>query len=37
VIEKEKLAEKAGALGTYFMEGLKALPSDKIREVRDSG
>jgi LysW-gamma-L-lysine/LysW-L-ornithine aminotransferase len=37
VIEKEKLAEKAGTLGSYFMEGLKALKSDKIREVRGLG
>jgi acetylornithine/LysW-gamma-L-lysine aminotransferase len=37
VIEKGKLAEKAGALGSYFMEGLKTLKSDKIREVRGLG
>jgi len=37
VIEKEKLAEKAGTLGNYFMEGLKALKSDKVREVRGLG
>jgi [amino-group carrier protein]-gamma-(L-lysyl/L-ornithyl)-L-glutamate aminotransferase len=37
VIEKEKLSEKAGALGSYFLEGLKALKSDKIREVRGLG
>jgi acetylornithine/LysW-gamma-L-lysine aminotransferase len=37
VIEKEKLAEKAGALGSYFMDGLKAIRTDKIREVRGLG
>jgi acetylornithine/LysW-gamma-L-lysine aminotransferase len=37
VIEKEKLAEKAGALGDYFMEAIKAIGSDKIREVRGLG
>jgi acetylornithine/LysW-gamma-L-lysine aminotransferase len=37
VIEKEKLAEKAGALGDYLMEGIKAIGSDKIREVRGLG
>jgi acetylornithine/LysW-gamma-L-lysine aminotransferase len=37
VIEKDKLAEKAGALGSYFAERLKALKSDRIREVRGLG
>jgi acetylornithine/LysW-gamma-L-lysine aminotransferase len=37
VIEKEGLVEKAGTLGKYFMEGLKAIRSDKIREVRGLG
>lgn len=37
VIQKQGLAEKAGTLGTYFMEGLKGLKSDKIREVRGLG
>jgi acetylornithine/LysW-gamma-L-lysine aminotransferase len=37
VIEREGLAEKAGTLGKYFMERLKALKSDKIREVRGLG
>jgi acetylornithine/LysW-gamma-L-lysine aminotransferase len=37
VIEKEGLPEKAGSLGKYFMEGLKALKTDKIREVRGLG
>jgi len=37
VIQKQGLAEKAGTLGNYFMEGLKALKSDKIREVRGLG
>jgi acetylornithine/LysW-gamma-L-lysine aminotransferase len=37
VIEKQGLVEKAGTLGNYFMEGLKAIRSDKIREVRGLG
>ena len=37
VIEKQGLAEKAGSLGNYFMDGLKAIRSDKIREVRGLG
>jgi len=37
VIEKEGLAGKAAALGNYFMEGLEAIGSDKIREVRGLG
>jgi acetylornithine/LysW-gamma-L-lysine aminotransferase len=37
VIEKEGLVEKAGTLGNYFMEWLKAIRSDKIREVRGLG
>jgi acetylornithine/LysW-gamma-L-lysine aminotransferase len=37
VIQKQRLAEKAGTLGTYFMERLKSLKSDKIREVRGLG
>ena len=37
MIEKEKHAEKGGALCHYFLEGLKALKSEKIREVRGLG
>lgn len=37
VIEKEGLAERAGELGRYFLEGLQAIQSDKIREVRGLG
>jgi len=37
VIEKHALAQKAAELGKYFMEGLKAMGSDKIREVRGLG
>ncbi len=37
VIQKQGLAERAGALGNYFMEGLKAIRTDKIREVRGLG
>jgi acetylornithine/LysW-gamma-L-lysine aminotransferase len=37
VIEKQGLVQKAGTLGNYFMEGLKAIRSDKIREVRGLG
>lgn len=37
VIQKQRLAEKAGTLGTYFMERLKSLKNDKIREVRGLG
>lgn len=37
VIQKQGLAEKARTLGNYFMEGIKAIPSDKIREVRGLG
>jgi acetylornithine/LysW-gamma-L-lysine aminotransferase len=37
VIQQQGLVEKAGTLGNYFMEGLKAIRSDKIREVRGLG
>jgi len=37
VLEDEKLADRAKELGTYFMEGLKAIKSDKIRLVRGRG
>jgi len=37
VLVEEKLAEKAKELGDYFMEGLKAIKSDKIKMVRGKG
>ncbi|MBN2126478.1 MAG: acetylornithine/succinylornithine family transaminase [Deltaproteobacteria bacterium] len=37
VIEKEGLSERAGTLGTYFQEGLRALESPRVREVRGLG
>ncbi|MGE5839404.1 MAG: aspartate aminotransferase family protein [Deltaproteobacteria bacterium] len=37
VIQEHGLAEKASALGQYFMEELRALKSEKIREVRGLG
>lgn len=37
VIEKEKLVEKSAELGDYFLEQLKSIKSDKIREVRGLG
>jgi acetylornithine/LysW-gamma-L-lysine aminotransferase len=37
VIQQQGLVEKAGTQGNYFMEGLKAIRSDKIREVRGLG
>lgn len=37
VLVDEKLAERAKELGDYFMEGLKAIKSDKIKMVRGKG
>jgi acetylornithine/LysW-gamma-L-lysine aminotransferase len=37
VIQKQGLAEAARTLGEYFMEGIRAIKSDKIREVRGLG
>jgi acetylornithine/LysW-gamma-L-lysine aminotransferase len=37
VIEKEGLLEKAGTLGDYFMQELRRLQSDKVREIRGLG
>jgi acetylornithine/LysW-gamma-L-lysine aminotransferase len=37
VIERERLPEKARTLGEYFLEGLRAVKSQKIREVRGLG
>ena len=37
VIEREKLSEKAKALGEYFLAELRSMKSGKIREVRGLG
>ena len=37
VIQQQGLVEKAGTLGNYFMEGIRAIGSDKVREVRGLG
>ncbi|MEW5909738.1 MAG: acetylornithine/succinylornithine family transaminase [Thermodesulfobacteriota bacterium] len=37
VIEKKNLVEKAKTLGKYLLNGLSAIKSDKIREVRGLG
>jgi acetylornithine/LysW-gamma-L-lysine aminotransferase len=37
VIEKEGLVEKAKTLGAYFLEELRLIQSEKIREVRGLG
>ncbi len=37
VIQQQGLAGKAGTLGHYLIEGIKALKSEKIREVRGLG
>ncbi len=37
VIEKEGLVEKARTTGAYFMERLRSLQNDKIREIRGLG
>src|SRR5512139_2990714 len=37
VIQQQGLVGKAGTLGNYFMEGIRAIGSDKIREVRGLG
>jgi LysW-gamma-L-lysine/LysW-L-ornithine aminotransferase len=37
IIEREKLWEKAATLGKYFLEELRAIKSQKIREVRGLG
>ncbi|MFZ7110609.1 MAG: aspartate aminotransferase family protein [Desulfatiglandales bacterium] len=37
VIESEGLVERARTLGIHFQEGLRAIKSDKIREVRGLG
>jgi acetylornithine/LysW-gamma-L-lysine aminotransferase len=37
VIESEKLPERAAVLGARLMDGLRAIPSPLIREVRGLG
>jgi LysW-gamma-L-lysine/LysW-L-ornithine aminotransferase len=37
IIERENLPERARTLGQYFMEELRAIKSEKIREVRGLG
>lgn len=37
IIEKEHLAEKAQEMGSYFVEQLHKLKSDKIKEIRGMG
>lgn len=37
VLIDEKMSERASELGAYFMEGLKAIKSPKIKQVRGKG
>jgi len=37
IIVRERLPERAKELGEYFLNGLRAIQSDKIREVRGLG
>ncbi len=37
VLIDEKMSERASELGAYFMEGLKAIKSSKIKQVRGKG
>ncbi len=37
IIEREKLPQRARTLGEYFLEELRAIKSEKIREVRGLG
>ncbi len=37
VIEREGLAERSRTLGKYFLDGLRAIQSEKVREVRGLG
>ena len=37
VLQEEKLADRAAELGVYFMEGIRAINSPKIKEVRGKG
>lgn len=36
-MEKENLVQRAEEMGAYFMERLRMIDSDKIREVRGMG
>lgn len=36
-IERQKLVERAARLGRRLLEGLRAIPSDRIKEVRGRG
>ncbi len=37
VLQEEQLAERAAELGAYFMDGLRAIPSPHVKEVRGKG
>jgi ornithine--oxo-acid transaminase len=37
VLVEENLADRAAELGTYFMEGIRAINSPKIKQVRGKG
>ena len=37
VIREERLSERAGELGTYFMEQLAEIPTPHVKEVRGKG
>ncbi|MDT8285052.1 MAG: aminotransferase class III-fold pyridoxal phosphate-dependent enzyme, partial [Thermovirgaceae bacterium] len=37
VLVEEKLADRAAELGAYFMDGLRAINSPKIKQVRGKG
>lgn len=37
VLVEEKLADRAAELGAYFMDGLRAIKSPKIKQVRGKG
>ena len=37
VLVEERLSEKAAELGEYFMEGIKAINSPKVKQVRGKG
>lgn len=37
VLEDERLDERAMELGEYFMERLKAIPTDRVKDIRGKG
>ena len=37
IIVRDRLPEKAGVLGEYFLRGLRAINTQKVREVRGLG